>query len=67
MMPSMSSDRLMAYRVFTGELHKLEALNNGEYTEAEMIVRDYLKERIDELVYKGHDFMDADDSWMDEN
>jgi hypothetical protein len=53
-MKNMSSDRLMAVRVFQGELNRMKAITEGNYDPVEKIVRRYLQERINDMTRKGH-------------
>jgi hypothetical protein len=55
MIPNMSSDRVNAYRVFKGELDKLEFIKGDDLTGIDILVMDYLKSRMRELEAKGHD------------
>jgi len=64
MLPDMSSDRISAYRVFKGEIEKLEFLKKlpvdntkpDHLSGEEAIVIGYLKKRMKELEKKGHDY-----------
>jgi len=50
----MSSDRMMAIRVFEGELNRMKAITGGEYDTTQKIIRQYLQERINDMTRKGH-------------
>lgn len=53
-MDNLSSDRMMAVRVFEGELERMKAISNGEYDQIQKIIRQYLQERINEMTAKGY-------------
>ena len=53
-MENLSSDRMMAVRVFEGELERMKAITEGEYDAVQKIVRQYLQERINEMTRKGY-------------
>lgn len=53
-MDNLSSDRMMAVRVFEGELERMKATTGGEYDAIQKIVRQYLQERINEMTAKGY-------------
>jgi len=53
-MENMSSDRMMAIRVFEGELNRMKAITGGEYDTTQKIIRQYLQERINDMTRKGH-------------
>lgn len=53
-MENLTSDRMMAVRVFEGELHRMKAITDGEYDPVQKIIRQYLQERINEMTAKGH-------------
>ena len=53
-MDNLSSDRMMAVRVFEGELERMKAISNGEYDQIQRIIRQYLQERINEMTAKGY-------------
>jgi len=68
MIPSMSSDRVQAYRVFQGEIEKLnqkklpiDNTKDDHFSCDEYFVMLYLKKRCDELERKGHHYDDASD------
>ena len=55
-MDNLSSDRMMAVRVFEGELERMKAITDGEgYDAIQKIIRQYLQERINEMTSKGYD------------
>ncbi|MDB4339479.1 hypothetical protein OAA57_00595 [bacterium] len=54
-MENLSSDRMMAVRVFQGELERMKSVTNGDYDGIQKIIRQYLQERINEMTSKGHD------------
>ena len=51
----MSSDRVNAYRVFKGEVEKIQFVKGNDLTGIDILVIDYLKSRMRELEAKGHD------------
>ena len=53
-MENLSSDRMMAVRVFEGELERMKATTGGEYSEIQKIIRHYIQERINEMTRKGY-------------
>lgn len=53
-MENLSSERMMAVRVFEGELERMKAITEGEYDAVQKIVRQYLQERINEMTRKGY-------------
>jgi hypothetical protein len=53
-MENLSSDRMMAVRVFEGELERMKAVTQGEYDAIQKIVRQYIQERINEMTKKGY-------------
>jgi hypothetical protein len=53
-MENMSSDRMMAIRVFEGELNRMKAITGGEYDTTQKIIRQYMQERINDMTRKGH-------------
>lgn len=53
-MENLSSDRMMAVRVFEGELQRMKAITGGEYDTVQKIVRQYMQERINDMTRKGH-------------
>ena len=53
-MENLSSDRMMAVRVFEGELERMKAITGGEYDTVQKIVRQYMQERINDMTRKGH-------------
>jgi hypothetical protein len=53
-MENLSSDRMMAVRVFEGELERMKATADGQYDAIQKIVRQYLQERINEMTAKGY-------------
>jgi len=53
-MENLSSDRMMAIRVFEGELERMKNVKNGEYDAIDKIIRQYLQERINEMTQKGY-------------
>ena len=53
-MENVSSDRMMAIRVFEGELNRMKAITGGEYDTTQKIIRQYLQERINDMTRKGH-------------
>lgn len=62
MMPDMTSDRIMAYRVFKGEIEKImfmkksppDNTNPDHISGTEAIVMEYMRERMADMVRKGH-------------
>lgn len=56
MIPDMSSDRVNAYRVFKGEIEKLLFVKGDKLTGIEILVIDYMKQRMNEMKEKGHDY-----------
>lgn len=56
MIPNMSSDRVNAYRVFKGEIEKLLFVKGDKLTGIEILVIDYMKQRMNEMKEKGHDY-----------
>jgi hypothetical protein len=52
---NLSSDRMMAVRVFEGELERMKAITEGEYDAIQKIIRQYLQERINEMTRKGYE------------
>ena len=66
MIPSMSSDRVQAYRVFQGEIEKLKQkklpvdnTKDDHLSCTEYFVMEYLKKRCAEMERKGHYYDDA--------
>lgn len=62
MLPSMSSDRILAYRVFKGEIEKIEGIARSQERQlsgVELLVIDYLKNRMESMVKKGNSYDDA--------
>ena len=62
MIPEMTSDRVLAYRVFQGELEKLslkklppDNTNPEHLSGIEVLVMGYLKARIADMERKGYD------------
>ncbi|MAL87226.1 MAG: hypothetical protein CMI23_12830 [Opitutae bacterium] len=62
MIPAMTSDRILAYRVFTGELEKLslkklppDNTKPDHLSGSEAIVAEYLRMRIRQWEEKGYD------------
>ena len=55
MIPDMSSDRVNAYRVFKGEIKKLLFVKGDKLAGIEILVIDYMKQRMNEMKEKGHD------------
>lgn len=53
-MENLSSDRIMAVRVFEGELERMKATTDGQYDAIQKIIRQYLQERINEMTAKGY-------------
>ena len=53
-MENLSSDRMIAVRIFEGELQRMKLLTDGKYDSVQKIVRQYLQERINEMTRKGH-------------
>ena len=53
-MENLSSDRMMAVRVFEGELERMKIVTGGEYDQIQKIIRQYLQERINQMTDKGH-------------
>ena len=53
-MENLSSDRMMAVRVFEGELERMKSITDGQYDAIQKIVRQYLQERINEMTAKGY-------------
>ena len=66
MLPDMSGDRLMAYRVFQGEIEKLRTMKKfpPDNTKAdhlsgtEALVLEYFEKRCKEMIEKGHFWYD---------
>jgi len=61
MLPAMSGDRMTAYRVFKGEIEKIEFIAEAEgrdLTGVEILVIGYMKKRMDNLLEKGHNGYD---------
>lgn len=54
-MENLSSDRMMAVRVFEGELERMKAVTVGEYDAIQKIVRQYMQQRINDMTRKGYD------------
>ena len=61
MIPDMTSDRILAYRVFQGELEKLslkklpvDNTKPDHLSATEYFVMEYLKKRIADMEKKGH-------------
>jgi len=61
MIPDMTSDRILAYRVFQGELEKLslkklppDNTNPEHLSGIEVLVMDYMRKRMAEMEQKGH-------------
>jgi hypothetical protein len=52
MLPNMTSDRILAVRVFKGELEKLSL--KKEQSGVDILIADYLKMRIRDMEKKGH-------------
>jgi len=62
MLPSMSSDRILAYRIFKGEIEKIEGMATNEerqLSSLELLVIDYLKSRMESMVERGHGYDNA--------
>lgn len=62
MLPVMTSDRLLAYRVFQGELEKLslkklpvDNTNPEHLSGIDILIMDYLRRRMKEMEEKGYD------------
>ena len=53
-MENLSSDRMMAIRVFEGELNRMKAITEGNYDPVQKLVRRYLQDRINDMTRKGH-------------
>ena len=53
-MENLSSDRMMAVRVFEGELERMKAITEGEYDAIQKIVRQYMQQRINDMTRKGY-------------
>lgn len=53
-MENLSSDRMSAVRVFEGELERMKVITDGEYSDIQKIVRQYLQERINDMTAKGY-------------
>lgn len=53
-MENLSSDRMMAVRVFEGELERMKSITDGNYNATQKIIRQYLQERINDMTRKGH-------------
>ena len=60
MIPVMSGDRMSSYRVFQGEIDRLETLRGGQenFSGIDILVVDYLKARMREMEEKGHGWKD---------
>jgi len=56
MIPDMSADRVNAYRVFQGEIQKLLFVKGDNLSGIEILVIDYMKQRMNEMKEKGHDY-----------
>lgn len=52
MLPEMTSDRLLAYRVFQGELEKLSL--KKEPSGIDILIMGYLRSRMNEMERKGY-------------
>lgn len=62
MLPAMSSDRILAYRVFKGEIEKIEGIacsQERQLSSLELLVIDYLKSRMESMMKRGHGYDDA--------
>lgn len=67
MLPSMSSDRILAYRIFKGEIEKLEVLKKrpvdntkpDHLSSEESTVIEYMRKRMKEMEEKGHGYVNA--------
>ena len=55
MLPNMSGDRLLAYRVFKGEVDKLKFVKGADLSGIERLVIDYMIGRMRQMEEKGHD------------
>lgn len=55
MLPDMSGDRLIAYRVFKGEVDKLKFVKGDNLSGIERLVIDYMTGRMEEMKGKAHD------------
>ena len=53
-MENLSSDRMMAVRVFEGELERMKSITGGQYDAVQKIVRQYIQERINDMTKKGY-------------
>tara|TARA_Y100001972_G_C7499976_1_gene253121 strand:+ start:29 stop:217 length:189 start_codon:yes stop_codon:yes gene_type:complete len=51
-MENMSSDRMLAVRIFEGELERMKLLTHGKYDPVEKVVRRYLQQRINDMTTK---------------
>lgn len=60
MIPVMSGDRMSSYRVFQGEIDRLESLRGGRknFSGIDILVVDYLQARMREMEEKGHGWKD---------
>lgn len=62
MIPDMSSDRILTYRVFKGEIEKImfmkksppDNTNPDHISGIEALVVNYMQKRMEEMVRKGH-------------
>ena len=52
MIPNMSSDRILAYRIFQGELEKLSL--KKQHSGVEILVMEYMRKRMSDMERKGH-------------
>lgn len=60
MIPNMSADRVNAYRVFQGEIQKLLFVKGDNLTGIEILVIDYMKQRMNEMKEKKHDYASSE-------
>jgi len=64
MIPIMSGDRMNTYRVFKGEIEKVEFIAQAEGRDisgVEALVLMYMRKRMNELETKGHGYDNASD------
>ena len=52
MIPDMTSDRILAYRIFQGELEKLSL--KKQHSGIDILIMEYLRKRMADMKRKGH-------------
>ena len=52
MIPDMTSDRILAYRIFQGELEKLSL--KKQHSGIDILIMEYLRKRMADMERKGH-------------